>query len=651
MKTKRWVLSLAVALVLALVPISRVGASAQDFYFTDFTADYYLTKAEDGTSKLHVKEVLTAVFPETDQNHGINREIPVFNQGKKNRTVENQAALNLTVLRNGERENIARIVDEGDYYNVYIGNASTYVHGEQVYILEYDFTDVITEFDKNLINVSGQENVAKLFQELYWDTNGTGWSQSFERVTTRLHMPANILENMQSDTWCYVGKYGDSGSERCVIQKIDDGVSFTTENLRARENLTFVVDFRPDTFKVIIEKNYILVILLIAEIVIITFVLIRKYLKWKKEAAAQRKLYRSLFVSPQYQPPDNKKIHVAEGEQISLKKVKSSYVATLLELAVGKMITIIKKQDEKKPKKYNWVIRLDVEPSQLSLSQTSMLNILANKNNLSKDDEIEIKKHTATRTLAGYAKSYKTNAEYILDKEGYLIKKKVPKAKGGTIATIIAKFFMYGVIIFMFLPIFGEIFDKITYDSTAIIVGLDYIPTAMIILFVLTVIVSTILTKQIEKYAKYTDEGVRLAKYLEGLELYIKMAEKDRLAFLQSVEGADTSNAGIVKLYEKLLPWASLFGEEESWIKELDKYYQIGNVPEDIDRDMLHGIVTANVVSNINNTIRSSTNYHEPSSSGGGGWDSGGGGSSSSSGGGGGGFSGGGGGGGGGGGW
>lgn len=648
---RKWhLLSFIIVLTLsAFLPFGQVFASTQDFYFTDFTADYYLTKAEDGTSKLHVKEVLTAVFPETDQNHGINREIPVFNQGKKNRTVENESALNLTVLRNGEPENIARIVDEGDYYNVYVGSASTYMHGEQIYTLEYDFTDVITEFDENLVNVSGQEGIEKLFQELYWDTNGTGWSQKFEKVTARLHMPADILEGMQSDTWCYVGKYGDSGSERCIIRKIDDGVSFTTENLKARENLTFVVDFRPDTFKVIIEKNYILVILLIAEIIVIAFVLIRKYLKWKKEAAAQRKLYRSLFVAPQYQPPENQKIHVAEGEQVSLKKVKSSYVATLLELAVNKMITVTKKQDEKKPKKYNWVIRLDVEPSQLSLSQTSMLNILADKNNLSKGDEIEIKKHTATKTLAGYAESYKSNAEYVLDKEGYLIKKKVPKTKSGAISAIIAKFFVYGVVLFIFLPFPIEIFDEIVGRTNAIVVGLDYIPLIMIILFALVVIINTILTKQIEKYAKYTDEGIKLAVYLEGLELYIKMAEEDRLKFLQSVEGADVSNAGIVKLYEKLLPWASLFGAEESWMEELDKYYQIGDVPEDVNSDMLRGIIASNVLRDVNSAVAASTNYHEPSSSGS--WDSGGGGSSFSSGGGGGGFSGGGGGGGGGGGW
>ena len=147
-----------------------------------------------------------------------------------------------------------------------------------------------------------------------------------------------------------------------------------------------------------------------------------------------------------------------------------------------------------------------------------------------------------------------------------------------------------------------------------------------------------------------------MVKYLEGLELYINMAEADRLKFLQSVEGADTSNAGIVKLYEKLLPWASLFGAEESWVKELKKYYEIEDVNEAVNSDVLRGMILSEISHDINRAIVSSTNYHEPisiSSSGGSGgsWSSsssGGGGGSSSSGGG---FSGGGGGGGGGGGW
>ena len=641
MRLKKVYLVLLLVLMLALMPITKVKASAQDFYFKDFTADYYLTKAEDGTSKLHVKEVLTAVFPDYDQNHGINREIPMYNQGMKNRTIKNQDALNLVVLRNGLPEKINNIENEGKYYNAYIGDADVYVHGEQVYTLEYDFTDVITEFDEYSNNVSGQENVVKLFQELYWDSNGTAWRQNFNQVTARLHLPEDIFSKTKSDTWCYVGRYGANGSERCTTQMTTDGFSFTAENLEGGENLTFVVNFDSDTFNVVLDKSYILIILLVIEVIVALFIIIKNYLRWKKDASEQRKLYRSTFVAPQFQPPEKKSIHTAEGEHIYLKKTKSSYVATLLELAVAKAITITKKQDEKKPKKFKWSIHVNVDPTTLSSAQNSMLNILADKKTIGKGEDILIEKHRATKTLANYAMNYHEDAENALSHGGYLIKKKIPKNKAGIVPTIIGKIFTYIIVLVIGAATFEGAIEEIIGEAV-VIVGGEYLPFIMIGILLVALITNTIILKCTEKYAKYTSRGVQLVKYLEGLEMYIKMAEKDRLEFLQSVKGADTSNAGIVKLYEKLLPWAALFGVEQSWVKELAKYYEIGDVPEDLSTDLLNGIIASNIVRDINSTVTYSTSYHESS---------GGSSSSFSSGGGGGGFSGGGGGGGGGGGW
>ena len=74
---------------------------------------------------------------------------------------------------------------------------------------------------------------------------------------------------------------------------------------------------------------------------------------------------------------------------------------------------------------------------------------------------------------------------------------------------------------------------------------------------------------------KYTNQGLEQANYLAGLEIYIKMAEADRIKLLQSTKGADTSNQGIVKLYEKLLPYAIIFGQEKSWRKSLEHYYTL----------------------------------------------------------------------------
>lgn len=648
MKSKR--LFLGAMLALIFTPISSVFASAQDFYFDDFAADYYLTKLEDGTSNLHVKEVLTAVFPEMNQNHGITRTIPYTNQGGANRTVANEAALNLTVLRNGKPENINKIVENDGYFTVYIGSASEYVYGEQVYTLEYDYTDVITEFDKNGVNVSGVDGVEKAFQELYWDANGTGWKQEFGKLTARLHVPEEVHENMFDRAWCYVGSYGEKGEDRCVITPTEDGYSFGTEDLAAGENLTFVTEFKPDTFNVVLEKSYILIILLVGETVLVAIFLMRKYLRWRKTAKTQHDLYKNTFVAPQYQPPENN-IYVADGEQVYLKKTESSYVATLLELAVSKAVTIKKIENEKK---YDWAVILNVEPGELSSSQKEMMNIIAGDGGLAKGDEYPIQKHKASRYLATCAEDYRKEAIRKLERYGYLVKDENKNGSGFTVMRLV-----WIVLLFYFFMVGGLPFvvnnlgDLLIPSQNAIIVGGDNILLVMLIIFIVFCIVSWILKWRINRYKRYTEKGIKLVKYLEGLELYINMAEADRLKFLQSVEGADTSNAGIVKLYEKLLPWASLFGAEESWMKELEKYYEIENINEAVDSDILRGMMLSDISHDISRAIVSSTNYHEPISisSSGGSWSSsssGGGGGSSSSGGG---FSGGGGGGGGGGGW
>ncbi|MBR1875054.1 DUF2207 domain-containing protein, partial [Candidatus Saccharibacteria bacterium] len=154
-----------------------------------------------------------------------------------------------------------------------------------------------------------------------------------------------------------------------------------------------------------------------------------------------------------------------------------------------------------------------------------------------------------------------------------------------------------------------------------------------------------ILSGYLAKYKIHTDKGLDISNYMDGLKLYIKMAEADRLKFLQSVEGVDTSETGIVKLNEKLLPYAALFGLEKSWMNELSKCYELH---EEVSPNWYASGFNYSI---INSAMRSAVSRPiDTSSSGGssgGSWSS----SSSSSGGGGGGFSGGGGGGGGGGGW
>jgi uncharacterized membrane protein YgcG len=74
-------------------------------------------------------------------------------------------------------------------------------------------------------------------------------------------------------------------------------------------------------------------------------------------------------------------------------------------------------------------------------------------------------------------------------------------------------------------------------------------------------------------------QGVELRDYLRGLKMYIKLAEADRLQYLQSPQGAERTPVSVgdpmqmLKLNEKLLPYAVLFGLEKKWTDELGTYY------------------------------------------------------------------------------
>ena len=140
-------------------------------------------------------------------------------------------------------------------------------------------------------------------------------------------------------------------------------------------------------------------------------------------------------------------------------------------------------------------------------------------------------------------------------------------------------------------------------------------------------------------------KGRELYDYLKGLELYIKIGEEQRLKVLQSPEGAEKTPVDVndktklVHLYERVLPYAVLFGQEKGWTKALGEYYEQQNTQPDwyVGHAGFNAVIFSSMMSDFSSGAARSS-YSAPSSSSSGGSSGGG-------------FSGGGGGGGGGGGW
>ena len=607
----------------------------------DFTVDFTLKKDSEYGTRLDVEENFTMIFPSANTQHGPIRELFYTNQAGKNLITEKAKKLDLEVLMDGSPFPIAD-TELGSYGGdksivYYIGRSSQYLHGEHTFTLKYHYVNVMLS------------DAVK--QELYWNANGTGWDQTFSKLTANLHIAdADALAAIMSDqTSCYVGRYKTSNSananisSRCDLTKLSDGYSFTTSDLAYGEGLTFAVDFAPGTYGVPQVKDIYTLVIIGAIAGTAMLGIIAAFIVWFfKKANPKRLFYKNLFVKPEYEP--TRGLTVAEGENLMLSGAKKSYVATLLELAVAGKVKIVKGEPTKVLKKDTW--KVEVSPPWVATKpQNDMLELLNGGSSIPYGGTIEIKRRTATSHTAALARSYTTHAIAMLKEKGLKASDSSSTKNSPSIIILLAAtiFTCFGLPV-MFVG--SAILSDIATGSYGNIIGKDFILPALALLYIATWVICTTLVAVGSKYKWYSEEGLRAARELEGLKLYITMAEADRLKFLQSVKGADTSSEGIVKLYEKLLPWAALFGAEESWLKELNKYYQTANYDPTwcSSPSLLDVAVFSAVTRSISTNVSSMSSYSSGSSGSGGG-------SSGGFGGGGGGFSGGGGGGGGGGRW
>jgi len=122
-----------------------------------------------------------------------------------------------------------------------------------------------------------------------------------------------------------------------------------------------------------------------------------------------------------------------------------------------------------------------------------------------------------------------------------------------------------------------------------------------------------------------TQLGSEILEHLQGLREYLQLAEADRLRVLQSPQGAQRSRVdpddddAVIKLYEKLLPWAMVWGVEKQWQDVLgQRYAQTQTEPTNLQFSSglagLNGFATTATTSGFAQTV-STSSY---SSSGGG---------------------------------
>ena len=529
-------LAVIVAFILSVGAGSSALASTDDFIFESMTAEYFLDRSPAGEPILTTEENLVAVFPEEDQNHGIQRAIPLSYQGRSTNPI-------IVAVTDGDGNNLSYTSEEVDGFLVVTIRDDNFVHGRVPYTIRYTQTNVIVA----PADAAGA-------QEFYWDVNGTGWAQPFGLVSARVTVSPELSAGLTSQSACYQGADGDvtpCGTSTSEESSTGDRVfTFAATDLAPYATLSFAIGFAPGTF--VFPDTSLFAHPLGVVFVIVTalmfglfiFALVMRLVVWRNARG------RGIVIA-QYEPPAG----MAPVLAATVMRLQTrAIVAALLQLAVDRKIVIRDAMSGRKRSGFEIqlvsVANLGEEDTQVVQAAFGPSMAVGSAFTTTTPDTARASRFRqvwkAARTRA-IALGFRTKPDRAL--RGWAI--------AVSLVVTVALFVLGGVVLA----------DGFGGGSVALLTYL--------VNFVLT-LTTVILLATVEPLTKL---GSETREHLNGLKLFIRLAEADRIAFLQSPDGAQrrpdpTKPGEMIHLYERALPYAVLFGLEKKWASELAALYE-----------------------------------------------------------------------------
>ena len=506
------------------------AAQTDNFTITKFDAEYSLGRDGENRSTLAATWRITANFP-PNQNHGI---APIFVRNYDGHSTSFS-------IKSVTDERGASLKHSWNGNELRIGDKDTYVRGEKTYIIKFTQRDVTKHYKD-----TGRD-------EFYWDVIGNEWRVPMENVRVSMKFDRSLQAAQRGELFCYVGRYGST--KRCDVSG-DKGETVTNvSRLNRREGVTMAVGFNSGTFAGYQESLIERLIKIWAMVQIpasILAVILMIWCSWR---------YRRLFgrknelkpIPPEYLPPNQASVLASAyilKKYDALMVKGSAKVAQMLDLAVRHYIKLyeMKKTSSFRPVQYEIEIVKDLKG--LRPEECEIVSDMFGPSMPNPGQRLNLKKLQNSMSYAARTRDDDRNLKNLVrGKYGLCEQKSVNKR-------IVQKWAMgVGVIGVLLL-------SPLLLAVAAILFALSF-------------------------GWSLTDEGLALRRYLSGLKMYIGAAETERLRMLQSPEGAekvkiDTADEKqLVKLYERVLPYAVLFGQEKEWSAQLGKYYeQVGEQPD-----------------------------------------------------------------------
>lgn len=531
---------LTIGFLVAVAPANLATASTRDvddFGIQSFHADYQLTRSADGHARLDVVETIVAEFPNFDQNKGFYRDIPEYRHG-----VQLHTQVLSVVDENGDP-----VPYETEYYydffSVALGDDS-YVRGEQTYVITYSQVDVIESFADTGVD------------EFYWDVNGTGWAQPFGSVSMNLLVDPELAPALTGAQECYVFLECD---QPITATPLDGGaveITAGATGLIPNESLTVAVAFEAGTFEpgeIVVppsdDPNY------VPEsekptwwdqfgpFILAPAGLIVSWIAAGTQASDRsRRTRASDIVVPQYTPPKDLNVMVAaylSGHP------ERAFAAQLVALAVRKKVRLLDHPSDSSA------------PFEVELLDTSELDSLEMRLVTALFGDLVVGRRVPVGPSVNLG-SRLTSVYRAVDKH---LKSDGLQGPGrATALWIILCLLSVAIVV-----VAG--FDTLRRFSDGFIAEIGLVATFV------AFFAATATFGRRSTVATLSGKGLKVNDHLLGMRDYMQLAEADRIRMLQSPEGAERIDVDdrtqLVKLYERLLPYAVIFGIEKEWSEEL----------------------------------------------------------------------------------
>lgn len=566
-------------------------ASVDDFSYESWDAKYVLDLDAEGRATARVTETLTPVFPDFDQNRGLVRALPLDYEDAP------VPPTDISVTDGAGRPVPFTTEDSDRFRGILVGDDS-YVHGRQTYVISYSLRDVVLAATKTKAD------------EFYWDVLPIERKQRVDAFSLEVEFAPALARHLTGNAACYTGP--SNSKDRCGVEAAGRSETSAIASAHLSEvppgsGVTVAIGMDPGT--VVQPPNRVPnfwldrlpAILALGALgcgiagAILVGGLVRR-----------RRFFRGTIVA-QYDVPSHLPPLLAAN---LIGGAKSVLPAEFVHLAVHGATRI---EDSPQAESF-WagkqppVLRL-LDPAAATdpLDQRTLAELFAG---LAPGQAFQLP--TKDSRFAQRMQKLVSGVPAEARSRGYTT---TEASRGARILGFIALGLVLATAPLFVLGIGRP--ESLTF-------GVGLLLAAS---FVLAIVA-------LAKHRVLTPAGAEAREYLLGVKLFTSVAEADRIRTLQSYTGAERlEDAGVdvVQLYERLLPYAMLFGLEKEWGRVLEVRYQEAGVAVPIWYPGLaaHGLAGLDrSLSDMSSSFSSSASYTSSSSGGssGGGFSGGGGG-------------------------